>query len=87
MYIRSSLGSCGRSPRLPIQLNCPLSLKPAHHLHRAALVHREAHQLVVGVDHFPEPALLLLPDRVAGPGSGGGSLGLALLGHRDLRSS
>jgi hypothetical protein len=64
-----------------------LGARPSHHFHRAALVHRHAHQLARGIEHFPKPASLLALDRVAGLRAGGGSLGLALIGHCGLRSS
>lgn len=62
-----------------------LPRESAHHLHRATFVHREAYQLTRRIKYFPEPAVA--PDRVAGLGGDAGSLGLALLGHRSLRSS
>lgn len=64
-----------------------LARKPPHYLNRSALVHGDAHQLARGIEHFPISAALLALDRVAGLRGGGGSLGLALLGHRGLRSS
>lgn len=40
--------------------------QPPHHLAGPALVHGQAHQFAHRIQHFPEPALLLLPDRVVG---------------------
>lgn len=61
--------------------------KPSHYFDRSALIHCDAHQFAGGIKHLPEPAPLLALDRVAGLRGGGGSLGLALLGHRSLQSS
>lgn len=57
--------------------------QPPYHLPRPAPVHGQANQIARRVQHLPEPALLLLPDRVAGH-----LLGVVLgLRHRVLQSS
>jgi hypothetical protein len=58
--------------------------QPPHNLARPAPVHGQAHQFARGIQHFPEPAVLPLPDREPGLLLGCGVVGL---GQSVLQSS